>query len=141
MSRPHSGFDMEALARVSAHIQSYVDDERIFGASVIVARRGQIALKQTFGTIGPNGRPIADDDVFSLMSLSKSFTDVLVLRAIDEGRFTLDTKVVEILQYYTGDGKEKATLPQLLTHTAGTFPSFLPADYALDILQDPNAYA
>ncbi len=42
----------------------------------------------------PGGeRALARDDVFSLFSVTKAFTNVLVMRAIEEGRFQLTTKV------------------------------------------------
>ncbi|KAM6530454.1 hypothetical protein FALCPG4_008582 [Fusarium falciforme] len=55
------------------------------------------------------------------MSVSKSFTTALVLQTIDQGCFTLDTRVADILPDIGVGGKQNVTIRQLLNHTAGTF--------------------
>jgi len=120
-----NGFDQKAFDNLNASIQADIDTGRIFGASIIVARNGKIGLRKTFGTVTPEGRPAADDDLYLTMSVSKSFTAALVLRAIDEGRFTLDTKVAEIIPEMAAAGKGAITIRQCLNHTAGLFPGHM----------------
>lgn len=110
--------DADALERLAGAIQSDIDAGRNYGASVLVARGGQIAFRRTFGTVGPD-RPAADTDRYLLMSMSKAFTAALVLRAVDEGRFSLDTRVADLVPGFVGGGKQRATVRQLLCHTAG----------------------
>ncbi|KAJ4195445.1 hypothetical protein NW767_009767 [Fusarium falciforme] len=74
------------------------------------------------------------------MSVSKSFTAALVLRAIDQGRFTLDTKVAEILSDFGVGGKQNVTIRQLLNHTAGTFRGFLPPGISAENLGNLYQY-
>jgi CubicO group peptidase (beta-lactamase class C family) len=57
--------------------------------------------------------------VFSLFSVTKAFTNVLVLRAIEQGRFQLTTRVADVLPEFTGAPRDRATFFHLLTHTAG----------------------
>jgi CubicO group peptidase (beta-lactamase class C family) len=114
-----------ALGNFDASIQKDIDDGNIFGASVILGRGGKVLHKKVFGTVAP-GRKAAEDDLYLMMSLSKSFTAALVLRAIDQGRFTLDTRVAEILPAFAAGGKQRVTVRMLLTHTGGTYPSLAP---------------
>ena len=64
-------------------------------------------------------RPLQYDNVFSIFSVTKAFTNVLILKAIEEGRFALTTKVRDVLPEFTGKPREDATFYHLLTHTAG----------------------
>src|SRR6187549_3803737 len=110
------GLNEDALAHFDASVQADIDGGRNFGASIIIARGGKIGHRKTYGTVAPE-RPTADDDRFLMMSLSKSFTAALVLRAIDQGRFTLDTRVCDILPGFGTGGKQHVTVRMLLTHT------------------------
>ncbi len=68
---------------------------------------------------GAAGRALSYDNVFSIFSVTKAFTNVLILKAIEEGRFALTTKVRDVLPEFTGAPREDATFYHLLTHTAG----------------------
>jgi CubicO group peptidase (beta-lactamase class C family) len=120
-----SGLDADALGRLVASIQVDIDQGQMFGASVIVARGGVVGLRQHIGTVAP-GRPAVDSDLYLLMSLSKSFTAALTLRAIDRGRYALDTRVADIIPAFGAGGKARITIRHLLTHTAGMYNSFAP---------------
>ncbi len=123
------GLDIQALGRLDASIQSDIDQGRNYAASIIVARGGVIGHRRIFGEVAP-GRPAADNDLYLMMSLSKSFTAALVLRAIDQGRFCLDTRVSELLPAFAAGGKGRVTVRMLLTHTAGTFAGMAPPGLA-----------
>ncbi|MFD3608272.1 serine hydrolase domain-containing protein [Streptomyces atroolivaceus] len=129
------GLDVQALARLDAAIQHDIDADLNFGASIIVARGDQIAHRKTFGTVAPD-RPAADDDRYLLMSMSKSYVAALVLRAVDEGRFTLDTRVDDLVPGFGAGGKQKATVRHLLTHTAGLPFALLPPGLPVDKVGD-----
>jgi CubicO group peptidase (beta-lactamase class C family) len=120
-----AGLDAVALQRLSAAIQADIDQGQTAGASIIVARGGVIGCREVLGNISP-GRAAASDDLYLLMSLSKSFTAALALQAIDHGRFTLDTRAADILPGFGAAGKQGITVRQLLSHTAGVFPALPP---------------
>lgn len=77
------------LQTVKNVIQGYIDDGKNYGASLIVARKGKIVLKQCFGT-ADGTKPLDDDSVFMMMSGSKSFTAMLTLKAVEKGLFQLN---------------------------------------------------
>ena len=119
------GLDPAALQRLVAAIQADIDQGQTAGAAIIVARGGAIGCREVLGHVAP-GRAAAVDDIYLLMSLSKSFAASLVLRAIDHGRFTLDTRAADVLPEFGVAGKKSITVRQLLSHTAGIFPALPP---------------
>ena len=77
LSPPSVGLNKDALARLGASIQADIDSGKHFGASILVARHGQVAYQATFGTVAP-GRAPSGDDRYLLMSMSKAYTATLV---------------------------------------------------------------
>ena len=91
-----------------------------FGAVLTVGRGGAVVFAEALGAEdGAGERPLKYDNVFSIFSVTKAFTNVLILRAIEEGRFALTTKVRDVLPEFTGRPREDETFYHLLTHTAG----------------------
>jgi CubicO group peptidase (beta-lactamase class C family) len=64
--------------------------------------------------------------VFSLFSLTKAFTTVLTLRAIELGQFSLTTRVAEVIPEFGGGMREKINFFHLLTHTSGLPALWIP---------------
>ena len=117
--------DEDALRRLSGRIASDVAAGRYLGASLLVARGGVIGYRDQIGQVAP-GRPASEDDIYLLMSLSKAFTAALVLRAIDHGRLSLDTRIADVIPAFAVRGKHLITIRQLLTHSGGTYSGFPP---------------
>ena len=91
-----------------------------FGAVLTVGRHGDVVFAEALGAEDAAGeKPLHYDNVFSIFSVTKAFTNVLILKAIEEGRFALTTKVRDVLPEFTGKPREEATFYHLLTHTAG----------------------
>jgi CubicO group peptidase (beta-lactamase class C family) len=98
------------------------------GAAIIVSRHGKIGLQESLGEYSSvDNRPVQPDSVFSLFSLTKAFTNVLVLRAIELGQFALTTKVVDIIPEFAGKPRENIRIEHLLTHRTGLPSVFSPA--------------
>jgi CubicO group peptidase (beta-lactamase class C family) len=120
------GMSTERLARVVSFIQGYVDAGRHYGAEIIVGRNGRIALHEAFGTRGPGGPPLEKGAVYSIFSVSKTFTSVLALNALEKARFSLTTKIAEIIPEFSGGRRANVTVYHLLTHQSGLPMSFCP---------------
>jgi len=91
-----------------------------YGAVLTVGRGGVVVFEEALGASDALGeRPLKLDNVFSIFSTTKAFTNVLILKAIEEGRFALTTKVRDVLPEFAGAPREDATFFHLLTHTAG----------------------
>ncbi|MEL1251935.1 serine hydrolase domain-containing protein [Aurantiacibacter gilvus] len=110
----------ERLDQLKQVIEADIAKDEYFGAVLRIGRGGVVVFDEAIGHAYANGeRPLRKDDVFSLFSVTKAFTNVLVMKAIEEGRFQLTTKVKDVLPEFTGQPREQATFYHLLTHTAG----------------------
>ena len=73
-----SGLSAERLALISAAIDKDVKAGSYDGAVIIVARHGIIGLHEAIGFSSVRLiRPCRKDDVFKILSVSKSFIDVI----------------------------------------------------------------
>jgi CubicO group peptidase (beta-lactamase class C family) len=97
------------------------------GAVILVARHGQVALHQAIGQARKaTAEPMRTDHVFSLFSVTKAFTNVLVFRAIERGDFALTTRISDLIPAFCGGARERITVEHLLTHRSGLPPLFAP---------------
>jgi CubicO group peptidase (beta-lactamase class C family) len=115
-----SGLDPARLMDLRAAMLADIRRQRYLGGVLLVARHGQIGLLEAGGHADENRmRPVHTDSVFSLLDITKAFTNVLALRAVEQGQLSLNTKVVDLIPGFTGRGREQITLLHLLTHTSG----------------------
>lgn len=71
------------------------------------------------------------DAMFLLASISKTNSVASVLTVFDEGHVRLDENVQRYLPEFQGEGREKITIRQLMTHVSG-LPDQLPSQGAGD---------
>lgn len=92
------------------------------GAVVKVARAGKVVADLCIGSAdGAGTQPLQPDSVFSIFSVTKAFTNLLVMQAIEQGRFALTTPISDLIPEFKGHNREKILLWHLLSHQAG-FP-------------------
>lgn len=122
-----TGLDPNRLLHLKATIEADIEANRYFGAVVAVARHGEIGLAEHVG-FGDEAKtiPLGRDSVFSLFSLTKAFTNVLVLRAIELGQFALTTRISDIVPEFRGGTRETVNFFHLLTHSSGLPPVWIP---------------
>jgi CubicO group peptidase (beta-lactamase class C family) len=105
------------------------------GCNIIVARGGEIGLEVCIGSSDiKTKRAASSDDIFYIFSMTKAFTNVLVLKCLEQGKLDFTTRVVDIIpEFVAGDRfrqtkKDKINIVHLLTHRAGlvTTPTPLP---------------
>ena len=117
-----AGLNIYQLNRLSETIHRDVEaDDRYDGAAFLVARHGVIGLYEAVGFANrAANRLLRIDDVFNILSVSKAFTDVIILALIERGELALTTRVGDIIPELNGKAKETVTVFHLLTHTAGS---------------------
>ncbi|GLY59864.1 hypothetical protein Pcaca05_07220 [Pectobacterium carotovorum subsp. carotovorum] len=111
-------------ARVQVVVQQAVDDGRLVGAVVLVARNGELIHQQAAGWADrESARPMALEAIFRLASVSKPIVSVAALVLVAQGRLDLDediTRRMPTFQLRMADGSPaRVTARQLLSHTAG----------------------
>ena len=114
--------DQHRLAELQQLIRADIKAGLYHGAVIKVARGGVVALEAAIGAAdAAQSQPLALDSVFNIFSVTKAFTNLLVLRAIEQGRFALTTPITELISEFSGHGREKILIWHLLSHQAG-FP-------------------
>ncbi len=114
------GLDAERLAHLREVIGADIAAGRYYGAVIRVARAGRPWLSAVIGHADGQGRQaLGEDSVFSIFSVTKAITNVLVLRAIELGRMALTSRISDLVPAFSGSGRELITVQHLLTHTSG----------------------
>src|SRR5258706_4662852 len=124
-STPSSlGFDVRALERLPETITRHLAEGRYPGAQIAVARRGKLALVQTFGDarLDPGRVAVRDDTLWLLYSNTKVITACAVWLLMERGALRFTDRVAEHLPGFEQHGKGDITIIQLLTHQGG-FPN------------------
>jgi CubicO group peptidase (beta-lactamase class C family) len=120
-----SGLDPKQLERLSRAIHKDIEEDAYNGGAIVVARNGIIGLHEAIGFANrKENRKLKLNDVFNILSVTKAFTDVLILSLIEKGKVALTTPVTEIIPELSGKDKKILTVFHLMTHTAGS-PSVL----------------
>lgn len=138
---------VDSFPALKAVIDGAVQHERVMGAVVLVAYRGTIVARHIQGWADKGyGRPMQENTVFRLGSLSKTVTSLLVLRLSEQGVFSLDDPVARYLPDFTPRYEQDTpsiSLHQLLTHTSGLSYRFIDGEdgpYALNQISDGLDY-
>lgn len=110
----------DRLERLKLAMNSDIEAGRYYGGVLAVARHGELAWLEAVGHADEaRTRAVKTDSVFSLFSVSKAFTNVLVFQWIEQGLLALTTRVADVIPEFAGGLREKLTIFDLLTHTSG----------------------
>jgi len=89
------------------------------GAQLFAARKGQTLIDVAIGE-AQSGIPLRTDSVMLWLSSTKPLTAVAIAQLIERGELKLEDLVQSYIPEFA-NGKESATIRQVLTHTGG-FP-------------------
>lgn len=108
------GIDSEKLDALLMRARKEVDDGLLPACQVAIARHGKIAALATFGNA-------TDESLFNVFSSTKAITSAAGWLVMQDGKLRMDERVADIVPEFGTNGKDKITVEQLFTHTAG-FP-------------------
>ena len=143
--KPESvGFSEERLSRIHEAMQRHIDAHDISGAVTLVARKGQIAWLHAQGMMNMEAsKPMENDAIFRVFSMSKPVCGVAILMLLEEGKVRLNDPVSKFIpefkgskvavvqdrpanagasnppKYYTIPAAREITIQDLLTHVSG----------------------
>ena len=138
-SLPHAkpeqiGLSTSRLQRMSDTFKREVDKGTLPGATVMVARRGQIGWFDAIGRQSPAASaPMAHDSLFRIFSMTKPIVSIGIMMLVEDGHFILNDPVAKFIPEFadqkvgveTGGKlelvpvKRQATVQDLLRHTSG----------------------
>jgi len=88
------GFDPARLARMDNHFKTFVDDGRLPGWLMAVAKGGELFHVSTYGHRDvENNLPVTDDTIWRIASMTKPITAVAAMILWEEGKFELRDRV------------------------------------------------
>ncbi|HEX7842228.1 MAG TPA: serine hydrolase domain-containing protein, partial [Kofleriaceae bacterium] len=105
--------DLDAVA------QRTIAQERVAGASVLVAQHGKIVLHKGYGAadLGLEA-PAKDETVYHVVGPMLPFTGIAVMQLVERGKLALDDDLAKYVPEFPMQGHH-ATIRQLLNHTSG----------------------
>lgn len=137
------GLCPDRLERIDGWMRRLVDEGRVAGLSVMLARGGRTAFFRAHGRADiARDKPFAPDTIARIYSMTKPLTSVAVMMLYEEGRFQLDDPITRFLPDFadlrvlTGGNRARfeseparrpITIRDLLTHTAGFTYGFMEA--------------
>jgi CubicO group peptidase (beta-lactamase class C family) len=114
-----SGFVDPNFGAVTETLRKIVVHRRGGGAAVAVYHRGRLVVDAWTGTRDPNGTPWDRDTVAMSFSTTKGVVATALHRLVDRGLLDYDDPVAKHWPEFAANGKERITVRQLLSHSAG----------------------
>jgi CubicO group peptidase (beta-lactamase class C family) len=134
-AKPESlGLSSVRLQRMSDAFKRDIDKGTIPGATVMVARRGQIGWFEALGKQNPAASaPMAQNSIFRIFSMTKPIVSVGIMMLLEEGHFLLNDAISKFIPEFADQkvGVENngrldlvplarpITIQDLLRHTSG----------------------
>ncbi len=131
-----AGFSAERLNRITDHLnRNYIEPGKIVGCQIAVARHGINAYFKSFGLMDrERRRPMADDAIFRIYSMTKPITSIALMTLFEQGHFQLNDPVSRFIPewrdhkvWISGEGAKMEvaaparpmTMRHVLSHTGG----------------------
>ena len=129
------GLSSARLENVTRVVHRAVDEGRIPGGMTLVGRRGKVAYYDAYGSMDLEaGKPLADDAIFRIYSMTKPIVSVGLMTLYEEGLFQIDDPVSKYIPQLKGlkvfaggtaeapvlrDAEREMTIREVLSHTSG----------------------
>jgi CubicO group peptidase (beta-lactamase class C family) len=133
--KPESiGLSSTRLQRLSDAFKREVDKGTLPGATMLVARKGQIGWLDAVGKQSPaTSAPMAHDTLFRIFSMTKPIVSIGIMMLLEDGHFLLNDPVAKFIPEFAetkvgveSNGKlelvparRQMTVQDLLRHTSG----------------------
>ena len=129
------GMSAERLERIDEAFQEYVDEGRLAGAAIVIARRGGVVYDKAFGHRDREaGDRLETDDLFRIASQTKALVSVGIMMLQERGELLISDPVSKYIpefenttvavpgengSYEVVPADRPITIKHLLTHTSG----------------------
>ena len=98
-AKPESvGMSSERLAKIGAVLQQEVNDKKLPGAVVMVARKGKLVYSTAMGSLNNStGNAMSTDAVFRIYSMTKPLVSTALMMLVEDGKVQLTDPVSKFL--------------------------------------------
>lgn len=119
-----TGYDESRIEMLNKRFGEMIDKKIIHGASYCISHKGKVIAHAALGRNNSMNveTPMTPDTVFSIASITKTFTATAIMQLIEDGYIRLNTYVGEIIPQFSKKPFDGITLWHLLTHTSGMYP-------------------
>jgi CubicO group peptidase (beta-lactamase class C family) len=117
------GLSQDRLDRIRPYFEKHIAANRMAGGLGLIARHGKVGYFETFGMADKeSGRPIQEDTIFRIYSMTKAVTGVAAMMLFEEGAFALSDPLAAFIPEFANmqvavEKADPATGKSVLTHT------------------------
>jgi len=126
-----SSIEIQTEEDLTLHLQEVMDNKNVPGFAINVVQNDHLIYSEAFGFQNiQEDTSFSNQTVINIASLSKTFVAAATAKAIEQGYFTLETPINELLPVDVVNVKNPNAVirvKHLVTHTSG-------------IIDDPNTY-
>ncbi len=121
------GMSSEKLQKVDSIANVILKERMTPGLQLLVARKGKVIYRKGFGNhTYKRIKKVKNTDIYDLASLTKILGGLPpIMKAYEEGKFTLDTKLGDIMPGLKESDKDTILLRNALSHN-GRFQAWIP---------------
>ena len=97
------GMSSERLGKLTAAFKQEVQDKKLPGAVVMVARKGRLVYSQAFGNLNnAAGGEMKEDSIFRIYSMTKPLVSTALMMLVEDGKVQLTDPVSKFLPSFKG---------------------------------------
>ena len=132
------GLSEQGMLEAYGILETAVAQGELMGAGIQVARGGISLPPKCFGRreLKEGGAPVDSDTIFLVASITKPIVAAAVMKLVQQGKLSLEDRVVYLIPEFGKKGKEEVRIRHLLTHTSG-LPDMLPDNMELRARKAP----
>ncbi|MEN8187373.1 MAG: glycoside hydrolase family 3 N-terminal domain-containing protein [Bacteroidota bacterium] len=118
------GLDREKLNKIDSVAQVVMDSAMAPGMQVLVARHGQVVFRKNYGHYTYDlKKKVNNQSIYDLASVTKILGGLpMIMKAEEEGKFTLETTLGEIMPVLKDSNKDTLTVKEVLSHYGKLHP-------------------
>jgi CubicO group peptidase (beta-lactamase class C family) len=146
------GCNPQRLERLTAIMARQVEEKKAPGVSMLIARRGKIAYRESVGALRPGGPLMSDDAIFRIYSMTKPIVSVAAMMLVEEGRLLITDPITRYIPAFANTKvglvngakldlaplKRPITVQDLMRHTSGLTYGFTGASPVQKLIKTAN---
>ena len=110
----------EKLNKIDSLAQIAIDSSMTPGMQILVAKDGKVIYDKNFGYLTYKKKQrVNHNTIYDIASLTKILVTLpIVMKMVEQGKLSLDTKLKEIIPQYINSNKSDKTIKEVLSHFA-----------------------